>query len=265
MSRIVPIILLLAAVPAYAQTVPTTAPAASEPAATAPDDTSSEARAILDLLEKRGDTLKDFHGTLAYSVYHAKTDEAEANDGYIDYIKAPTGGTRFSVRRSNIKLDGKIMKQNLELDMVFDGQWLTLIDPLKKIFRRIQVAPPVAPGQPAPNVMKIDGPIPMPIGQKTADVIKEFQVQLLPTKDENLLQLKLTPRIKGKYDFSELDLTIDRRMQIPVKMVSTAPRGDVTTVEFHDLQINQDHAKIIDVKTPDQKDGWTVEITPLKP
>lgn len=260
------LIVMLVAVPACGQSLPSTMPGGTGGAATGPATTmaavavSAEARALLDMLEKRGETLKDFLADVDYSVYKSKLDDYEASDGFLAYIKDATGA-KFSFRQVNLKTGNPpvLRKMGLQKDIVFDGEWLTFKDREAKTYRHVQVAKPGMGGA----VMKLDGPVPMPIGQKTADVVRDYFVRVLESKDANQVVLQLIPRTKGRTDFTELVVTVDKALELPVKMVSTAVRGDVTTITLKDAKVNAGKAKMIEVTAPPAGAGWEVKEEPL--
>ena len=58
----------------------------------------------------------------------------------------------------------------------------------------------------------------------------------------------------GKFDFTELQVTVDKKLQLPVKLVQTEKSRDVATIVLSDMQINEGKAKMESSATPP---GWT--------
>jgi hypothetical protein len=64
------------------------------------------------------------------------------------------------------------------------------------------------------------------------------------------------PRAISKFDFKQLDITIDKKLELPIKLVQTAKgrQGDITTIKLTDIQPNTGKAKMQDLTPPP---GWT--------
>jgi outer membrane lipoprotein-sorting protein len=249
-AKLIPLALASAAALACAQT--TTVPAQPS-ATTTPTDISPEIRTLLQMLHDRKATLKDFTAKIDNSVEHIAGDK-EGTLGTVDYIDdsaAGGGGTKFSVHFTTDTEEGK-PKYKHDRDIIFDGKTFTIVDYKVKSFHQ------QTPEKPA-NPNSFDSELPVPIGIPPATVAQDFNVTLLPSKDPNLATLRLVPRVKGRVEYTQLDLTIDKKLQLPIQVVSTAKGGDVTTIKFLDPQINTGKAKIAS-NAPPKDPGWTIEI-----
>ncbi len=245
-------------------TAPASSSAASLPA-TAPAPTNPQVIAILDRLEKLGSTLKDFTAVLDYEVNHIQTDEKEGKDGTVSYVKdLATGEVKFEFIFTTSKLDGKIKKRGLKNQYLFDGRNFFDIDHVAKIYKQVQL---VKPGDPPENVLKIGGPVPLPLGQKTAVILADFDASLIQPAAAGAPAdtLKLVPKKKGKFDFTELSITLDPQTDLPSEIRSTNVNEDVTTIKMISPVINSGKATIPIPVTPKTGDGWAVEIKPLSP
>jgi hypothetical protein len=215
------------------------------------------AESTLQMLHDRRDTLKDFQAKVVYDVYHSRTDDHEGKTGTVDFLNDPANGPQFSVHFTEDTVEQKPVKRH-EQDLVFDGRKLTVIDRRAMQYRQQDVLPAGAkPG----DAVTLNGQITLPIGISPEDVAKNFEVTVEPSTDANTVVLKLVPRPEAKlnFEFKQLDLTVDKTLQLPIKIVRTDKKGDVTTVEFKDPTINTHKATMIDT-TPPKDPGWEIDI-----
>lgn len=211
---------------------------------------------ILKALQQRGKTLRNFQAHLVVQVHHLRTDEKDMNIGHIWY-QQKYATTRFDIRFNMLVVDGAIAKRHADHDIVFDGHWLIDRNGSAKIFRKIEIAPsgtkfnPLRLGQ---------GPLPIPIGQKPADVEKEFHVQLLKNKQmpPNTVGLKLIPRDKTAFTFVEVDFWINTHDWLPVKIIRTDPDGTPTTALLSKIVLNKPMRHDFHLSPPGR--GWTVVV-----
>ena len=216
-------------------------------------------RAVLQTLQDRKNTLKDFTGTIDYSVYHPQTDSASGKRGTVDYRMDAERGPVFSADFTvNTDDDGK-PKMAYHTQFVFDGQYFLVKDfgrnnDVKQYIKRDMLPAGAKPG----DAVSLNGTLALPIGVSVDEVVRDFDVTAAPSKDANLKVLKLVPRTRGKFDFSSLEVTVDMRpeMQIPIKVTQTATNRDVTTIALKDVQINTGKAKPADTAVP-ANEGWT--------
>jgi hypothetical protein len=144
---------------------------------------------------------------------------------------------------------------------IFDGQWMMEKDGESKFFQKKQV---VGPGEHFDPLKVGEGPFVLPIGQRKGDILKRFNVELLPSgagldaaKDateedkqaaesakgdvEGAYQLKLTPRDGAKDDdFSEVRLWYKRGKQgelLPRMARTVNPAGDVSLVLLINVEV----------------------------
>ena len=103
--------------------------------------------------------------------------------------------------------------------------------------------------------------MPLPIGLNVEDVARNFDVTVLPSKDADHVVLNLVPRATaaGKFDFKQLEMTVDKKAQLPVKMARTERNGDVTTVEFSEPAIDTGKSKMVDTALPSGPD-WNLDL-----
>lgn len=211
---------------------------------------------ILKALRQRGKTLRNFQGHLVVQVHHLRTDEKDMNIGHIWY-QQNNGTTKFDIRFNMLVVDGAIAKRHADHDIVFDGHWLIDRNGSAKIFRKIEIA---APGKKFNPLRLGQGPIPIPIGQKPADVEKEFHIQLLKNKKmpPHTVGLKLVPRDKSAFTFVEVDFWINTHDWLPVKIIRTDPDGTPTTALLSKIVLNKPMRHNFHLSPPGR--GWTVVV-----
>ena len=215
------------------------------------------ADSTLQMLHDRRDTLKDFQAKVIYDVYHPDTDDHEGKTGKVDFLIDPTNGPAFSVHFTEDTADGKPVKRH-EQDLVFDGRKLTMID--RRAMRYDQQAV-LKPGEKPGSEQTLKSQVPLPIGILPEEVKKDFAVTV-ESSDEKTTVLKLIPHpdVKADFDFKQLDLTVDKQLQLPLKIVRTDKKGVVTTVEFSkEPTINTGKSTMIDT-TPPKEPGWDIDI-----
>ncbi len=210
---------------------------------------------LLKTLQDRRETLKDFTAKIDYSVYHPVTDDTGGKRGTLDFQIDAAKGPIFTVDfTDDTDADGKA-KRTHHQQVIFDGKNVTTKDFEPKEFMRMDVLPPGAkPG----DAVTLNGPLTLPIGIRVDEVARNFEVTLLPPEagagpDE--ATLRLMPRVAGKFDFKQLDITVDKKLELPTKLVQTAKNKDVTTIKLTDIQINAGKAHMQGEDVP-ASEGW---------
>lgn len=186
---------------------------------------------ILDALDARGDSLKDF------------TAEVTLSD-----IDAATGGDSTRI--------GKIWMQRLggddaRLRVLFDKPdkieyalqkgWLLDRDYGRRLEIRRQV---LRPGEKMDLLKLGEGPFPLPLGQDKADVHKMFEVKKLEPKADDpagTIHAQLIPKPGTQFEpkFASIDVWVDQKTQFPVKIETIDPNGTtIRSTELRSIQVN---------------------------
>jgi hypothetical protein len=188
--------------------------------------------------------------------------------------------------------DGPETRQTI----AFDGRWLWDVIHSERQINKREIVPE---GQTVDPFELGDGPFPpLPIGQQKEDILRRYQVTLVPTteslepdplldpqyEDEKFeidlakglmtfadgsVQLKLVPRDRGgDARFSEIRLWYkpDEKGRLLPRMSRTvdANSGNVSIVQLmHPLRVNAPAREDLLTITPSE--GWTVSETPLPP
>lgn len=226
----------------------------------------------LDKLESKGREIRAFEAGVVYDKRDELLKDRQVRKGDLFYLAGTDQQpTRFAVIFRQFIADNKLVNEQLEY--IFDGVWLVEKDHRQKRFEKRQV---VAPGDKSNlNPLSIDGPFPLPLGQKRDRVLQRFEVTLVSDKPEpgepERLHLRLTPRadapaVRDQKKFDRVDLWFDRRTLAPVK-VETDEGAVVTAVTLTDAKINSADAKqiaqLINTDTPREGEGWSVEVKRL--
>ncbi len=219
---------------------------------------SPQVMKILGMLYHRGGTLKNFTANLRVTIKHLRSGETDINLGKIWY-ENKKGHTRFDIHFSILAVDGAIARHHADHDIIFDGRWLIDRDGSAKIYRKIEIAPPGTHFNP----LKLgQGPIPIPIGQRPATVLREFHVRLLkPVKTQpHLVVLKLIPRDPKAFTFLSLTFWINTELQLPISIRRVDPDGTPTLAAFSKIKINAAMHHSFHVSPPPSNAGWTISI-----
>jgi len=275
------------------------------------------ADAMLDALERAGENLVSLTADIKYDKTSELQGDRQVRLGKLFYVSglaragengqrpiAPNGddpirerGRRFAIRFNEQWLDGA--RRDEEMTYIFDGEWLVEKLPQEKppLFLKRQVVPP---GESFDPLRIGEGPFPVPIGQRKADILQRYVAELLPpgagleagpeadaqerkeAERANLdvagsHQLRLTPRPEraAEDDFTEIRLWYreDAGGVLLPRMARTISKGgDTTTVLLINTEVQvrggpENLAAAVpesqlDVTAP--ADGWQVEIHPWR-
>ena len=231
--------------PAPASTVvpPPSRPATSSPAAApVPFATTDE---LLDALERATDGLRDFQAVVVYDRADAITGDRERRTGRI-VLDQPSGDA--AARRFGIAFDqfidaaGHASPQSQRF--AFGQGWLAEFDDARRQCIERQLVPDGARLDP---LRLGEGPMPLPVGQRAADVRRRFTASLAPAPEAPLLKrleevqgLVLVPKPGSGVDedFEEVRVWYDLRTFAPVGVVATMKGGDTKTVLLRDVAVN---------------------------
>jgi hypothetical protein len=175
----------------------------------------------------------------------------------------------FAVHFSREIVDGVVRERSQSY--LFDGTWLLELDATTRQFVRRRV---VAEGSGADPLRIGEGPLPMPIGQKAADMRERFHVSLVPSLDgvpegerfgrlremlADCWQLRLVPRdgTEMARDYRDLRLWYRRADLLPV-FAQTA-NADATRDEILliDHRVNEPIAPGRFSTLPPEGEGWS--------
>ena len=227
------------------------APAAdTNPTQTSP--AGKTVRTILDQLEKAGKKYSAIRADLEYVVVNRKLGDSETRTGWIAYKSAATDNqspAMFRIHFETLRQEGG-PKIRDRVDYAFDGKWLTVKKHrIKQIIRYQVVADGNDKNEKKPEPLKLGkGPFPLPFSQQADDMLKHFHITPRPcseTTPKNTDYLKLVPReqYKKKINFVRMEMWVDRKLHLPIKIICRDYSKNVTTVKFLDISTPKDFGK----------------------
>lgn len=219
-----------------------------------PVTTTPEIHDLLQMLHDRKSTLKDLAANIDYSVEDPRGG-ITGKRGTVAYIMDPILGPIFSADFTTNTRDARPVLLN-HAQFIFDGKDLTAKDwgpdGKSKTFVRVTM---LQPGDKPGDAVTLRGALTLPIGLDVDDVLKTFVVSQQPSKDTNVGILRLVPRPGTHFNYKQLDITVDRKNQLPVTIAQTALDDSLTTITLTELNINPGNAAMLDSSTP-AADGW---------
>jgi len=209
---------------------------------TAPAPTAGAAEMkILRELEAAGDKHRTIKADLDYQIVNPMLGDSERRTGWVAYSKGDDKApTRFRVSFETLKL-GAGAKTREKVDYAFDGQWLTVAKHKIKSITLYQLA---AEGQKVEALRIGKGPFPLPFGQSASEMVKYFKPTTRPPVESDpkgTIYLRLVTRPEHVRDLpvTRMDMWIDAKTRLPVKLKSRDKNRNTTTVTFKKIQTNK--------------------------
>jgi hypothetical protein len=245
-------------------TSPPLAAAAPGQAAPAGDMTVDQA---LDALDQRGQDLRSFTAKVSLKEQDADTMLGSVRTGQVWYQQRAPGDARMRVtfdEKSDV--DGKKITRE-RIEYMLDQGWLDDRDYQKKIQVKRQI---LRPGEHV-NLLKLgEGPFPLPIGQKKEEVRKLFKVEKVKLErgdPTGTVHLVLTPIPKTQFagKFSSIDVWMDPKSHMPVRIDTADPKGKIIrSTQLDNVSINPPLAdKDFDLP-PIKPEEWNIHVEPFK-
>ena len=258
------------------------------------------AEQVLDALQDADADLETFTSGIIYTTITDLGGALTRRTGEIAFAQKPseTGPTnrRFAVRFDTLLAGERYFEDERALQTIaFDGRYLTEMLHSEQQINKREI---VAEGQEVDPFELGDGPFPpLPIGQQTEDILRRYDVRLVPATQslepseeldpedpfdqseirmaENLMrfaegsvQLLLVPRrASADTKFSEIRLWYkageDGRLLPRMSRTVDANANDVSIVQLmHPLKVNDPPRE--DLLTIEAPEGWTVNEIPLR-
>lgn len=256
---------------------------AAQPDHAAPDS----ADALLDAIESADRGIERLTAELLYKRDFALVGDRQLRTGTLSFVNRPPRDQDEASRdrRFAVVFDQLIVGERREPDgrtFVFDGEWLIERIPAERLLLKRQVAPPGSGFDP----LRVgEGPLPLPLGQKKADILSSYEVSMPDRHDgvggrddeaslrafidaTNAIQLKLVPRQERFEDdpFDEIRLWYTPRETgvVPAMAMTLNKTGDEVVVQLINVKLN-DEALINEDLFDDQAPrGWEVDVTPYR-
>ena len=253
----------IALVPVVALALPAWGAGAKPPAPTQPKVGAAEMKILRDL-EAAGDKYRTVKADLDYQVLIPMLGDSERRTGYVAYSKGDANTpARFRVSFHTLQLGDKAAKTVEKVDYAFDGQWLTVAKHKIKNITMYQLA---AEGKKVEALKIGKGPFPVPFGQSATEMARYFvPTTRKPVKNDpkGTIYLRLTtrPEHAAEMPTTRMEMWIDAKTHLPVKLKSRDKDRKITTVEFKDIQTNKAvDPKVFTIRRPA---GYEVVRRPL--
>lgn len=217
---------------------------------------------VLKRLREETRQLKSYQAQIEYLVSQPLFESKTLRKGVFYYQKSEKG--------SSLRINFQILKQDDEQEQpyvqqyIFDGVWLTQIDHQIKEVKRYQQAEPNKPV----DVFELASENFPVIGFGRIDKLeKEFEIKLMaeeqaePSEFIKLL-LKVRPDSVYKDDYTSIDFWIDKRLNLPAKIIAVSTEEDIYQVRLFDAIVNERiDGKVFDIEIPE---GFGEKVIPLK-
>lgn len=221
---------------------------------------------ILSKLEARSDGLEDIRTSVVLvDDDQVNLSKNEKRGRILFWMTEPN--PHFLIHFQKTSVDGIVGKQEWYL---FDGQWLQQAVERTRHLTRQEIA------QPGEKVDMFDlerTPFPLPFGQKKDQMLRNFDVNLLPSSagdppdtDHLVLTPKSTSRMYRKYD--RIDMYVNRTVHLPTRIVVIKNQGrEVATADFPDLSTSSINTGVGkgDFSPPGEWKGYKQVIEELVP
>jgi outer membrane lipoprotein-sorting protein len=225
---------------------------------TRPDSlsTNSSVDEILDALDARGKSLRDFSADVKLTDSDNTTGDSTINTGVVLLQRKGEDDARIRVTFTRKQLGDKIF--DVDHQYTLENGLLTERDYQAKqeIVRQV-----LKPGQKLDLFKLGQGPFPLPLGQKKEDVLEQFDVRkIAPAGDDppDTVHLQLTPKADTQFagQFKTIDVWVDLATDMPSRIQTLDVNQTTTrTTDLSDVKINVGMGDK-DFAQPVLPDGW---------
>ena len=202
--------------------------------------------AMLDALEKAGDTISTFRANVIYDRVDAVSENRERRTGQIVLTqKAGELKSRKLAIMFDQLIDASGHATTERQRFVFDGGWLFEFDDQRHQLIARELVPP---GEQLDPLRIGEGPIPIPIGQKKEQVFQRFEVKFaaqpvepLLKRLENIQGLALHPKKNTGVDPDLGDICVwyDLATLMPVAVKAMTKGGDEKILLLTKIEVNK--------------------------
>ncbi len=235
---------------------------------------------VLEQLNKSTLELESYEGQIEYKfVQPSLFDSQDTRKGFLYYIKEGNKSrlrVNFLTRKQDEEPEHKYLEQYIVLDgsslkypgEKFEGTWLVCIDYQIKELKLVQLAGPAKPDKPVDVFELASRNLPIIGFTKIENLKEQFDVSLVEQKtkeSQDFIQVHLDVKPNSVYkdDYTYIDFWIDKKLNLPAKVLAETTEKDFYEIKFIKPKINKKiDRKIFDFKIP--KDFSEPEIIPLK-
>ena len=217
---------------------------------------------ILRNLSQSTAELKSYRCRIEYKFSQPLLESETFRKGVLYYQRCD-GKSALRINFQTLKQDDEEEQKYIE-QYIFDGVWLTHIDYQIEQVKRYQQAEANEPVD-AFDLVSQNFPI---IGfSKIEDLKKQFEINLIEQQGgeaENFTRLYLKVKADSIYkdDYTSIDFWIDKKLDLPAKIVAVSTEEDIYEIKFLKPAVNKKISKkVFDFEVPK---GFSEEIIPLK-
>ncbi|MDB5330540.1 MAG: hypothetical protein JWP03_1691 [Phycisphaerales bacterium] len=233
--------------------------------ASAPLPADASADAVLDALDQRGQSLKEFTAKVRITEGDPNI-SITTRTGLVWFQKKGADDGRIRVLFDK-RIEGRFAKDD-KTEYLLDNGWLTDRGYKNRTETRRQV---LKPGEKV-NLLKLgEGPFPLPIGQKKEDVYKLFDVtKSAPDQKDpaDTVHVVLKPKTGTQFakKFSAIEVWVDRKTRFPARIDTYNGDQEAKKTELTDVQINPPGGlKDGDFQLPKvDQTNWNIQTEPYK-
>lgn len=241
---------------------------------------------LLTRLETADADLRSLDADILYQRTFGLVGDTQTRQGHLYYAddkmkgengKAVPGSRRFAIHFKTLKLGEEAARPQDKI-LVFDGEWLIEKMPEDKQVIKRHVA---RAGQGFDPLKVGEGPFPLPVGQKRADILAKFDAVLLGAEQDlggdteaekktlavqvaGCYQLQLKPKPGDKTEFTDIRLWYrpDEKGNLLPRMARTVnAQEDVSLVRLINVKVNGTlPAAVMDAAVPE---GWKQDVQEL--
>ncbi len=221
---------------------------------------------ILEQLHKQTQKLNSYQCRIEYLFNQPLYESQTLRKGVLYYLK--------SGEKSQLRINFDSLKQDQDKEQkyteqyIFDSQYLTRIDYQIKEVKLYQIAEQNEPNKPTDPFELISRNFPLIGFTKVEDLKKQFDIVLIEQKagepnDSVGLHFKVKPDSIYKDDYTAIDFWMDKKLNLPAKIIAMSTEGDIYQIQFLKPKVNEKISeKIFEFKIPD---GFSKpEIVPFK-
>ena len=224
---------------------------------------------VLDALHQRGEGLKTFSADVEMTTTSLALGDAFTRAGTVR-LSEDGPDTKFRITFDSKKENGRRVAEKIEY--LLSGE--TLID--RTYETKIEVRRPLH--RPAEktgeklDLLNLDGPFPLPIGQKREDVLKRFEVKQVAAAATDpagtpagTVHLLLTPRPQTSLarEFQAVDVWVDRATALPRRVETLDSAGNtLKTTDLTGVKVNAPLPPDAFALPPIDESAWQVTVQP---
>lgn len=241
---------------------------------------------LLAALEKADEGVRTLSADVRYDRTMKLAGDRHIREGRLYFVQEPAAQDAKKRKRSfGVHFDTLLVGERLADSpqvFVFDGVWFVEKRAAEKRYTKREVA---RAGDDFDPLKVGEGPMPLPIGQKAADIKAKYRAELLDPADglreeekaglpflSNTWQLRLTPhpvavepgKPRPREEFKEIRLWYQRDTLLPRLARTTSRGGDESFVVLLNLRTNETlPPDALDASEPPADAGWDVQVERL--